>query len=202
MSTTASAPLMVIEMRPSKANSHCAVPPITPTICGAPGGGVDLEVAVDDRAERVRRRDAGQAGRRGPGGRGHDHRVVGVRAIIASPPTVKPSARASSVSIASHPPPDPHLGAVRRQKGEGRGDEGGVQAGVGDRGAHRRGRRPPGSRARWPRRARPSPPPASVFSAASINGSISRSQSGPSQADHIAQALLALRRASTCSSGR
>ena len=83
------------------------------------------------------------------------------RASIVSPPTVSPSAPTrSSVDDRLDPPAE---SAPRRrcaaQEGEGRIDEGGVEARIGDPRRGRPGRRAPGSRARSRRRARPSPRP-------------------------------------------
>src|SRR6185312_7232319 len=46
MSTSRSAPLIVIAMRSGKANIHSTVPPMTPSIAGVPGGGAILKCAL------------------------------------------------------------------------------------------------------------------------------------------------------------
>ena len=171
LSTQASAPLTVTEMRSGKAKIHSAVPADhARSSAGAPGGGAMRKWRVDDGAEVVGRGQAGHQLAGHPGRHRQDHRVVGGdRGIVAS---AKSSAGDAAVrrTRAAQPLAEAHRRAVARPDRPAP-DRRRRRPGSGGRCAGDRPARPwPGSRAP-PRRPGPAEPSSgSVFSAASRNG--------------------------------
>ncbi len=164
---------MVTEMRSGKANIHSAVPLITPRIGGGPAGGAMRKWALTMARNSVGTVEAGHQLCGGVGRHRQDHRVLAASAMV-SPPK-------SSASTRSAPKRMARSWCSRRTsapRAASKASAGSMSVAPSRRArsaAGRRGRRRPASRASRRRRARPSRCGGSVLSAASSNGSTSRS---------------------------